>query len=167
MKSSEQAAQNSASQNQPAVLNGVLGDIQFAELPTVQRGKATCAVRLKGLMVFSTQGSDVIRENGSVRFRIGKAKDDSGKLYLVPTADDDKNGIKPIKNGPALAIRNEKLFASLGVEYKNKYAVTAERDGDTKYVALTPVEPATEEELTSGDIKEAAPEAGSETPSAE
>jgi hypothetical protein len=141
-----------------------LAGLSFLEVtPSAGKtGSASAAVRQNGQVVFSETATKLIGWNGTredrIYFRAGN--DEEGKIYLVPAKAGDKNVIKATKNNNSMQFRHDNVFASLGANYKDRYSVTEESEGEddakiTFYV------------LTKKSAEDAAKEAASEKPAAQ
>ena len=124
--------------SQETINESVLGSISFAEVaPSVSKGKPSGSVRTNGSLVFNESANEVVGVTSDKNiFKVGH--DGSGKIYLVPAQAGEANTVKATKNGTSFMFKQVDVFAGIGVKPKNKYSVSAEKDGETDYFVLTP-----------------------------
>lgn len=108
----------------------------------VRAGIPFATVRQDGQVVFNEDATKVLGWPGTAEgltnrtyFKAGG--DTEGNIYLIPALATDKNVIKATKNNNSCQFRQDGVFGKLLAEYKDKYMVTEEKEGDVIYFLLT------------------------------
>ena len=103
--------------------------------PATRSSKPSAAVRQNGQIVFSAAANEIVKYPTNQFFKAGGDK--AGNIYLVPATSETPNVIKATKNNESFQFRQDNVLASLGAQYKDRYIVSQDQDGDVVYFKLT------------------------------
>ncbi|MBS1489707.1 MAG: hypothetical protein JSS93_04205 [Bacteroidetes bacterium] len=94
-------------------------DIEYFE-PEDKFGVIKATVHKSGKLGFSTGAIKLIDFEKNKFFKIGKKKDSTDVLFLIPVDAEDDYTFKVLKAGDYYYLRIKRLLSQLGIDYRNE-----------------------------------------------